>query len=125
MGGYASGASVISSCATRGPCNGRLAPALLPQGSRHLLSIRARSLVVAAALVAVAVCGIAAPHSAVLPLVRATDGLLESDTHDALVDLNGNEVRQAIAGYKVDPMGALYEEHSPDTEVPRLGSPKG
>ena len=41
------------------------------------------------------------------------------------IDLNGNEVPQAIARYKVDPMGALYEEHSPDTEVPRLGSPKG
>lgn len=89
------------------------------------MSIRARSLVVATALVAVAVCGIAAPHSAAFPLARATDGLVESDPRDASVDLNGNEVRQAIASYKVDPMGALYEEHSPDTEVPRLGSPKG
>ncbi|HEY6613118.1 MAG TPA: hypothetical protein VIZ32_01325 [Vicinamibacterales bacterium] len=89
------------------------------------MSIRARSLVVATALIAVAVCGIAAPHSAAFPLVRATDDLVESEPRDAAVDLNGNEVRQAIAHYKVDPMGALYEEHSPDTEVPRLGSPKG
>lgn len=88
------------------------------------MSIRARSLVVATALIAVSVCGIA-PHSAAFPLVRATDGLVESEPRDASVDLNGNEVRQAIAHYKVDPMGALYEEHSPDTEVPRLGSPKG
>ena len=89
------------------------------------MSIRARSLVVATALIAVAICGIAAPHSAAFPLVRATDGLVESEPRDASVDLNGNEVRQAIAHYKVDPTGALYEEHSPDTEVPRLGSPKG
>jgi hypothetical protein len=89
------------------------------------VSIRARSLVVATAVVAVAVCGIAAPHSAAFPLVRATERQVESDARDAPVDLNGNEVRQAIARYKVDPMGALYEEHSPDTEVPRLGSPKG
>jgi hypothetical protein len=41
------------------------------------------------------------------------------------VDFNGNEVRPAVAQYKVDPTGALYEEHSPETEVPRLGSPKG
>lgn len=87
------------------------------------MSIRARSLVVATALVAVAVCGIA-PHSAAFPLVRGS-GTAESDPRDASVDLNGNEVRQAIARYKVDPTGALYEEHSPDTEVPRLGSPKG
>ena len=44
---------------------------------------------------------------------------------DASVDFNGNEVRPAVAQYKVDPAGALYEEHSPDTDVPRLGSPKG
>ena len=89
------------------------------------MSIRARSLVVATALVALAVCGIAAPHSAAFPSVRATDTVVESDPRDVSVDLNGNEVRQAIARYKIDPMGALYEEHSPDTEVPRLGFPKG
>jgi hypothetical protein len=44
---------------------------------------------------------------------------------EAPVDFNGNEVRPAVAQYKVDPAGALYEEHSPETEVPRLGSPKG
>jgi hypothetical protein len=44
---------------------------------------------------------------------------------DASVDFNGNEVRPAVAHYTVDPAGALYEEHSPETEVARLGSPKG
>ncbi len=40
------------------------------------------------------------------------------------VDLYGNEVTDAIATYSVDPTGSLYELHSPQTELPRLGSPK-
>jgi hypothetical protein len=50
---------------------------------------------------------------------------MTSSPRDPSVDFNGNEVRPAVAGYKVDPAGALYEEHSPDTAVPRLGSPNG
>jgi hypothetical protein len=50
---------------------------------------------------------------------------MTAPARDASVDFNGNEVRPAVARYKIDPAGALYEEHSPDTEVPRLGSPKG
>jgi hypothetical protein len=46
-------------------------------------------------------------------------------SRDGSIDFTGNEVRRAIARYKVDPLGALYEEHSPETEVQRLGSPKG
>ena len=42
----------------------------------------------------------------------------------ALVDLYGNEVTDAIATYSLDPGGSLYELHSPQTELPRLGSPK-
>lgn len=41
-----------------------------------------------------------------------------------VVDLYGNEVTDAIATYGVDPAGSLYELHSPQTELPRLGSPK-
>jgi hypothetical protein len=40
-------------------------------------------------------------------------------------DLHGNEVTPAIAKYKLDAWGSLYEEHSPHTELPRLGNPKG
>jgi hypothetical protein len=43
---------------------------------------------------------------------------------DAVVDVYGNEVTEAVATYKLDSSGAIYEEHSPQTEVPRLGSPK-
>ena len=49
----------------------------------------------------------------------------QSPTGDgAAVDLYGNEVSDAIATYSLDPAGSLYELHSPQTELPRLGSPK-
>jgi hypothetical protein len=40
------------------------------------------------------------------------------------VDLYGNEVIDAVATYSIDPAGSLYELHSPQTELPRLASPK-
>jgi len=43
---------------------------------------------------------------------------------DAVLDLYGNEVMPAVATYTFDDLGSLYEVHSPQTEVPRLGSPK-
>ena len=39
-------------------------------------------------------------------------------------DLFGNEVEPAIADYRIDLRGTVYERHSPDTAVPKLGSPK-
>jgi hypothetical protein len=38
-------------------------------------------------------------------------------------DLYGNEVSNAVARYKLDDTGGLYEVHSPQTELPRLASP--
>lgn len=38
-------------------------------------------------------------------------------------DLYGNEVIDAVATYKLDDAGSLYEVHSPQTELPRLASP--
>jgi hypothetical protein len=54
------------------------------------------------------------------------DGLDSLDNDDVLgpVDLYGNEVTDAVAKYRLDASGMLYELHSPRTEVPRLGSPK-
>ena len=43
---------------------------------------------------------------------------------DANLDLYGNDVSNAVAQYKLDPSGSLYELHSPQTQLPRLGSPK-
>ena len=40
------------------------------------------------------------------------------------VDLYGNDVTDAVAKYKLDSDGSMYELHSPQTQLPRLGSPK-
>ena len=40
------------------------------------------------------------------------------------VDLYGNDVSDAVAKYKLDSDGSLYELHSPQTQLPRLGSPR-
>ena len=43
---------------------------------------------------------------------------------DGPIDLYGNGVTDAVAKYKLDATGSLYETHSPQTELPRLSSPK-
>jgi hypothetical protein len=45
------------------------------------------------------------------------------EARDPEVDLFGNEVEPAIADYRVDLRGTIYERHSPETAVARLGSP--
>ena len=54
----------------------------------------------------------------------AGDGADPSGLSDGFTDLYGNEINDAIATYTFDPSGSLYELHSPQTEIPRLGSPK-
>jgi len=39
-------------------------------------------------------------------------------------DLLGNDVTPAVATYKLDTSGVLYEEHSPQTELPQLSEPR-
>ncbi len=39
------------------------------------------------------------------------------------VDLEGDEVTPAIAKYRFDAQGNIYETHAPHTEVPHLGAP--
>jgi hypothetical protein len=46
------------------------------------------------------------------------------DAADGFVDMYGNEVTDAVATYTFDKTGSLYELHSPQTELPRLGIPK-
>ncbi len=50
-------------------------------------------------------------------------GMDEDRDDGALVDLQGDEVTPAIATYKFDAQGNIYETHAPHTEVPHLGSP--
>jgi hypothetical protein len=45
------------------------------------------------------------------------------DGREPSMDLYGNEVTEAVAKYLLDSTGAVYEEHSPQTEVPRLAAP--
>ena len=45
------------------------------------------------------------------------------DSSDPRIDLLGNELENAVADYRVDRGGAVYERHSPETAVLRLGSP--
>lgn len=58
--------------------------------------------------------------------VRAIDlsSAISDDNDDDKVDLYGNPVTDAVAKYQLDAAGSLYESHSPQTELPRLASPK-
>ncbi len=57
------------------------------------------------------------------PPSEATDPQDEQDVQGA-TDLYGNDVTDAVARYKLDPAGSLYEQHSPNTELPHLPPPK-
>ena len=46
-----------------------------------------------------------------------------SGISDSSRDFFGNEISPAVATYKLDATGLLYEEHSPQTEIPRLAEP--
>ena len=77
-----------------------------------------------------AVAGLAYGTGAVLTPQPVISSLCDSQTKDVSlnaeddVDAYGNEVTPAVAEYSLDPAGSPYELHSPQTELPRLGSPK-
>ena len=48
--------------------------------------------------------------------VRADDQS-STDDNEGTVDLFGNEVTDAVAKYKTDATGSLYELHSPETKL--------
>jgi len=60
-----------------------------------------------------------APNSSAIP----DDRVVGTDS-DGTIDLYGNDVTAAVAKYSIDATGSLYEVHSPQTEIPKLGSPK-
>lgn len=39
------------------------------------------------------------------------------------IDRYGNEVDRAVGDYRIDHSGDLYEQHSPQTELPKLAPP--
>jgi hypothetical protein len=61
----------------------------------------------------------------VLPTAEAGKrmALPEGEPADPKVDLFGNEIEDAIADYRLDLRGSVYERHSPETAVAALGSP--
>jgi hypothetical protein len=73
-------------------------------------------------------------HDRVLPPSETSAGIANhagvADEPEELeatgsLDLYGNEVIEAVTTYQLDDAGSLYEVHSPQTELPELGSPKG
>jgi hypothetical protein len=63
--------------------------------------------------------------AAVIDFLTDPNGDRGSDlTEDEVTDVYGNGVTAAVATYKLDAAGTLYELHSPQTELPRLASPK-
>jgi hypothetical protein len=58
------------------------------------------------------------------PNLRESEPSDRADDNESATDLYGNEVTDAVAKYKLDAEGSLYELHSPHTELPHLGSPK-
>ena len=56
-------------------------------------------------------------------LVEPSYPLLDEPDADVERDRYGNDVSTAVATYKSDRTGSLYEEHSPNTQVARLKPP--
>jgi hypothetical protein len=60
------------------------------------------------------------PQSPVPPAPLLEDRDDSQEGPEAATDLLGNDLAHAVASYKLDGTGVLYEEHSPRTEIPRL-----
>ena len=60
------------------------------------------------------------PH--VLP-TRDDFATRDDDWAEPRVDLNGNEIDNAVGDYRIDPRGELYERHAPDTALLHLSAP--
>ena len=48
----------------------------------------------------------------------------DDDWADPRVDLNGNEIDDAVSDYRVDRRGEMYERHAPDTALLHLTAPR-
>ena len=48
----------------------------------------------------------------------------DDDWAEPRVDLNGNEIDDAVGDYRVDRRGEMYERHAPDTALLHLGAPR-
>jgi len=64
------------------------------------------------------------PVSAIDLLAAPRDAIGGETNEDEATDVYGNQVTPAVATYTLDAAGTPYELHSPQTQLPRLGSPK-
>jgi hypothetical protein len=82
----------------------------------------------APALFRTSATAVAAPTqivTGVQEVIVASDNTTQPNTDaDSALDFYGNEVTVAVAEYQIDGVGRLYELHSPQSRLPRLGSPK-
>lgn len=64
-------------------------------------------------------------ETTIRPLTPAGEvvGVPSLEAAHPAVDLVGNEIEHAIADYRIDRGGIVYERHAPETTVERLGSP--
>ena len=91
---------------------------------------------VGALMLWLAIAGVAAPqlitsgNSPISPAVvgnssdPGTSVAVPDPDDQSRTDLSGNDVSAAVATYQLDADGSLYEAHSPQTQLPKLGSPK-
>lgn len=66
----------------------------------------------------------AATHVELATIPGADSDVDPPDDDAGEVDLFGNDVTDAVARYRLDATGSLYEVHSPQTEIPKLAAPK-
>lgn len=114
---------------------GSVAPPLLIRLNGDSLLRKAFGLIVAAILPFIAAAALLTPRPVSISLPRdpAADGpmvappagpSIDGEPGETATDLLGNEVTDAVARYKFDATGSLYEVHSPQTEVPHLRAPR-
>ena len=65
-----------------------------------------------------------APHTTTVIDDRETLPIRADDWSEPRVDLNGNEIDDAVSDYRVDGRGELYERHAPDTALLHLSAPE-
>jgi hypothetical protein len=87
--------------------------------------MRVRTSLLFAGLVGFVIYGVAAPRSTSFSSILPASDESSPRPRDLPVDFYGNVVSSAVARYKVDLAGEWFEEHSPETEVPKLPPPKG
>ena len=73
-------------------------------------------------------------HAIAFPLPSTTTSVLDigaaalpqrdDDWAEPQVDLNGNEIDEAVGDYRVDRRGEMYERHAPDTALIHLSAPE-